>query len=131
VASVYPTNLEIVNAIVPLIASQGGIGQHATILDRIVDWLMANKRSIHFSGGAVTGWSAGLHLDRGRVDVWLTAIALEFLVCYRELVIDFMVQKVSETGCDTQWPKALSVQLHTLVTHSLQRLPKSGSRRKS
>ncbi len=124
-ASVYPTNLEMINAVMPLIASQGGIRQHPKILDRIVDWLTTNQRSIQFGDTVVRGWSSDYIWDRGRVDVWDTAIALEFLVSYRDLLIDFMVQDVSQGGCDTQWPDALHVRLNTLVDPQLERPPEA------
>jgi adenylate kinase family enzyme len=114
-ASIFSTNLEVIGAIAPLIKDHGGIQRHATILSRVYDWLIANRRSIEFNGTTIRGWSADYIWERGRVDVWATGLVLDFLVQYRDLIVDGMARRLRNCKYDVRLPSELKVTLRTLI----------------
>jgi len=87
----YAANLEVMNAIAPLIDSDR-VAKFRPRADVLFAWLEANGREIpallRVKGKphTVTGWSNDRLYEARRIDTWMNAAALHFLVFYRKLL---------------------------------------------
>jgi adenylate kinase family enzyme len=89
----YASNLEVMNAVAPLIDSDR-VARFRPHADRLFTWLEANSREIpsllHVKGKTkthtVTGWSSDRLYEVRRIDIWMNAAALHFLVFYKKLI---------------------------------------------
>src|SRR6266403_1688242 len=98
--AVYVANLEIVNAVLPLVKEHDKIDLYWENLERVLNWLRTNKKEIQLDLNAndlgeamrvpIHGWATEKVPERGRIDVWLTALALEFLDAYRDILMEFV-----------------------------------------
>jgi adenylate kinase family enzyme len=89
----YVASLEIMNAIAPLIDSDR-VARFRPHADRLFAWLEANGREIpdllrvkdKTKSHTVTGWSSDRLYEARRIDTWMNAAALHFLVFYKKLI---------------------------------------------
>ncbi len=94
--AIHVSNIETINAIIPLLEGQGKIDRFVDNLDRIFQWLMVNRRKVTFTHpanhkpAAVEGWSSDKIFGRGRIDVWMTALVLRFLTYYATFLQKFI-----------------------------------------
>jgi adenylate kinase family enzyme len=88
------SHLEIINSLEPLIRQYGGLALHNDSYDRIYHWLTEHEKSVtcRVSGMNISGWHHGRPIQRVRVDIWLNALALEFLRNYRILLEEFVTR---------------------------------------
>ncbi len=129
IQAAYVNNIEIVNAIMPLIMqhhgralvatmteSCSGVAEYGEHLSRIYNWLRTNYRGITSgnTGRKIFGWPTDKILERGRIDVWATAIALEFLGSYSSSLRRYVNVTVLKERYDYQearklvkWPDVL------------------------
>lgn len=122
-ASIYPIALELIDAVLPLLESHGGLRKHGDIAHGVFRWLKANRRDAKTAQGAVRGWAGDYIWERGRIDVWATGLALQFLVQYRKLILDAMVREMKEAGYDTQRPDTIKTGFLEIVDPALHQLP--------
>jgi adenylate kinase family enzyme len=94
--AVHVANLEIINAVMPLLEEHGGLARYDHHLDRIFTWLITNRRRIKSKNTdkTIIGWSTDRILERARVDVWMSALGLEFLSAYRRLLQGYINDQV-------------------------------------
>jgi adenylate kinase family enzyme len=93
VSANYAANLEVMNAIAPLIDSDR-VAKFRPRADLLFKWLEANVREIpgllrlkdKTESHTVTGWSNDRLYETRRIDTWMNAAALHFLVFYRKLL---------------------------------------------
>ncbi len=89
----YAANLEIMNAVAPLIDADR-VARFRRYADRLFTWLEANGREIPAllrvkdkpKSHTVTGWSSDRLYEARRIDIWMNAAALHFLVFYKKLI---------------------------------------------
>jgi AAA+ superfamily predicted ATPase len=112
----YVNNIEIVNAIMPVIMQRSGVAEYRKHLGRIYTWLRTNYRGITSgnTGRKIFGWPTDKILERGRIDVWATAIALEFLGSYssslrRDVNVTVLKERYDYQEADklVKWPDVL------------------------
>jgi hypothetical protein len=117
-AAVYVAHLEIMNAVMPLIIERD-VSQYHSYVERVFHWLQANRRDVRFynSKYSVVGWSTDRIYDTGRIDLWMTAAALKFLVSYRSLLQDMVNLEIAQTY-DLSRPK---LRWSEIVDSELQR----------
>jgi adenylate kinase family enzyme len=89
----YAANLEVMNAVASLIDSER-VARFRPHADRLFTWLEANGREIpallrvkdETKTHTVTGWSSDRLYEARRIDTWMNAAALHFLVFYKKLI---------------------------------------------
>ncbi|HEV7673324.1 MAG TPA: ATP-binding protein [Candidatus Angelobacter sp.] len=117
-AAVYVANLEIMNAVMPLIIERD-VSRYHSYVERVFQWLQANRRDVPFHSRkhSVVGWSTDRIYDTGRIDLWMTAAALKFLVSYRALLQGMVNLEIAQTY-DLSTPK---LKWSEIVDSELQR----------
>lgn len=116
-AAVYVANLEIMNAVMPLIIERE-VSRYHLYVERVFKWLQANRREVPFRHKySVSGWSTDRIYDTCRIDLWMTAAALKFLVSYRALLQDMVNLEIAQ-AYDLSTPK---VNWSEIVDSELQR----------
>src|SRR5207245_4831526 len=97
-SGIYVANIEIINAILPLFEKYSKNARHYECLDRIFNWLATNYRRVKSKNlkAEIWGWAADKIVERGRIDVWMTALVLEFLFKYRRILQDFINRSTLE-----------------------------------
>ncbi len=104
---VYVASLEIANALLPLVKQHGGLSLFYPNLKRILHWLEANKSTVQVDGIPVEGWSTDRIPERARIDVWTTALALEFLDGFRDLLESYVNTSVWQGKYDVSQEREL------------------------
>src|SRR6266851_7492425 len=97
-AANYVANVEVMNAVMPLIARHN-VTSYIGNADRVFNWLEINCREVESKplGIRVSGWSTDRIFETGRIDSWMTAAALQFLVSYRRLVQQSVNAEIATT----------------------------------
>lgn len=116
-AANYVANVEIMNALMPLI-DRHNIDVYLPHAERVFNWLETNLRRIKSDvrQEEITGWSTDRIFESGRVDTWMTAAALQFLVSYRKLLQENVNAKMAATydfaEPKLEWSKLVDSELH-------------------
>lgn len=97
-AAVHVANLEIMNAIMPLLTKEN-LALNQSYAHRVFKWLERNRHEIkpENAGQAFVGWSTDRIFGARRIDLWATAAALRFLVSYRKLLQDSVNLEIGQT----------------------------------
>ncbi len=118
-AANYVANVEIMNAVMPLIARHN-VTSYLGHADRVFHWLEINCREVESKalGIKVSGWSTDRIFETGRIDSWMTAAALQFLVSYRKLVQQSVNAQIATTydfkEPKQKWKNIADSELHRL-----------------
>lgn len=113
----YVANVEIMNALMPLI-DRHNIDVYLPNAERVFNWLETNLRRIKsdIREEEITGWSTDRIFETGRVDTWMTAAALQFLVSYQKLLHESVNARMAATydfaEPKLQWSKLVDSELH-------------------
>ncbi len=94
-SGVYVANLEIANAVLRIIKNTQAY-EYLPNMKRVYIWLTANKHDIRWNGEHIMGWPHDKAIQQDRIEVWMTGLALEFLVEFSQLlqdVIRYRIQK--------------------------------------
>jgi adenylate kinase family enzyme len=116
-AAVYVANVEIMNALMPLIDKLNTtLTQYHQHADRVFSWLEKNCREVSSEKRQkISGWSTDRLFETSRVDMWVTAAALQFLVSYRSLRQDLlkleMARKYDFSRHSIEWSTIVDAQL--------------------
>jgi adenylate kinase family enzyme len=116
-AANYVANVEIMNALMPLI-DRRNIEIYLPHAERVFNWLETNLRRIKsdIRKKEITGWSTDRIFETGRIDTWMTAAALQFLVSYRKLLQENVNARMAATyefaEPKLQWNKLVDSELH-------------------
>src|SRR5947209_3268097 len=98
-AAVHVANIEIINALMPLIDKDvASRTQYQLCAHRVFDWLEKNHRVVSSSKRSeIAGWSTDRLLETERVDMWATAAGLQFLIAYGRLRQHLLKLEMAET----------------------------------
>jgi adenylate kinase family enzyme len=94
-SGVYVANLEIANAVLRIIRNTQAY-EYFPNMKRIYIWLAANKNDIRWSHIHIIGWPHDKAIQQDRIEVWMTALALEFLVEFSQLVQDVIRYRIQK-----------------------------------
>lgn len=109
--AVYVANIEIITAAMVLIKERGLEGYYKQ-LDQVFNWVATNRRRVakapkqgkEDKENILQGWSTDMIFERERIDVWMTARVLEFLVEYEALLQEYITRKTLEGRYDYRPP---------------------------
>jgi adenylate kinase family enzyme len=113
----YVANVEIMNALMPLI-DRRNIEIYLPRVEKVFNWLETNLRRVKskIREEEITGWSTDRIFETGRIDTWMTAAALQFLVSYRKLLQENVNARMAVTYDFAQpkleWGKLVDSELH-------------------
>jgi hypothetical protein len=109
-AAIYAATMEIANALVQVVKQRGELKKYGRLLERVYDWLEASRQSVWLMGthDKISGWTTDRIKEHNRVDVWMGAIALEFLAAYRGLLEDHAKATLLDGQYNRQGPARLT-----------------------
>jgi adenylate kinase family enzyme len=116
-AANYVANVEIMNALMPLI-DRRNIEIYLPHVEKVFNWLETNLRRVKSTirEEEITGWSTDRIFETGRIDTWMTAAALQFLVSYRKLLQENVNARMAVTydfaEPKLEWGKLVDSELH-------------------
>lgn len=114
-----PLNIEIPNAVLPVIMRQVDVGIWSSWagIDEIIDWVLSTRNTV----GEHTGWCNEQTYSPDRIDFYVTAQVVQFLWHYRELRRRLVIQSaLDRAGLTCSRPDAVSTKWEKLQPTDLE-----------